>query len=182
VEVRFHHLESKSMEKADSAVQRHRLFKGVVSLPSRYFDASHVKINEDALASAMMLSFTQVFPREILALAVGEPVTGPPPLPAQLSVPTLFIEHGQTWSGSAVTSTNPRGVYVGLGISFEALFQLPNDTKPVKIKLDVWKTPDTAAAKGDDKPEETIYGEMRAETFALFQKKVLGAFFRAPGK
>ena len=179
VEVRFHRLDSKTMDRADGAVQKHRMFKGVVSLPSRYFDAAHEKPNEDALATAIVQRFAQAFPTEILALAVGEPISDPgAQLPPQVTVPTLFIEHGPTWTGSVVTTTNPRGVYVGLGLSFASLFRLPDDTKPLKAKLDVWKAPDTADAKGDDKPEETVYGKMEGDAFAQFQKKLLGAFFK----
>ena len=179
VEIRFHRLESKTFDKADGAVQKHRLFRGVVSLPSRYFDAAHAKNNEDALAAAVVQRFAQAFPTEILALAVGEPISDPgAPLPPQITVPTLFIEHGPSWSGSIVTSTSPRGVFVGLEMSYGALFRIPDDTKPLKNRLDVWKTPDTAGAKGDDKPEETIYAKMASDTFDQFEKRLLNAFFK----
>ena len=54
----------------------------------------------------------------------------------------------------------------------------PKDPKPLHISIDTWKGPNTAAAKGDDKPEETIYGKMQDEGFDLFQKKLLGSFFK----
>jgi hypothetical protein len=179
VELRFHRLVSKTIDKADAAVQKHRLFRGVVSLPSHYFDAAHEKPDEDALASAVVQRFAQSFPTEIVALAVGEPISDPDAqLPAQIMVPTLFIEHGPTWSGSIATSTNPRGVFVGLEMSFSAIFRVPDDTKPLKVRLDVWKAPDTSSAKGDDKPEETIYSKMESDAFDQFQKKLVGAFFK----
>ena len=179
VELRFHRLQSKTMEKADGAVQKHRMFRGVVSLPSRYFDAAHAKKDEDELAAAVIQRFAQAFPTEIVALAVGEPIGDPDaPLPAQIMVPTLFIEHGPTWSGSVITSTTPRGVYVGLQMSFSALFRVPDDTKPLKVRLDLWKAPDTASAKEDDRPEEAIYGKMEGDAFDQFQKKLLASFFK----
>jgi len=179
VELRIHRLVSKTIDKADGAVQKHRMFRGVVSLPSRYFDAAHAKPNEDALATAVVQRFAQSFPTEIVALAVGEPISDPDAqLPAQIMVPTLFIEHGPTWSGSLTTSGNPHGVFVGLEMSFSALFRVPDDTKPLKVRLDVWKAPDTASAKGDDKPEETIYSKMESDAFDQFQKKLVGAFFK----
>jgi hypothetical protein len=179
VELRFHRLESKTLEKADAAMQKHRMFRGVVSLPSRYFDAAHAKPNEAALAAALVQRFAQAFPTEILALAVGEPITdAEAPLPAQITVPTLFLEHGPTWSGSVATPTSPHGVFVGLEMSFNALFRVPDETKPLKVRLDVWKGPDLAGAKGDDKPEETIYSKMQSDSFDQFQKKLLNAFFK----
>jgi hypothetical protein len=180
VELRFHRVESKTMDKADAAVQKHRLFKGVVSLPSHYFDAPHDKTYEDALATAVVQRFASVFPTEIVALAVGEPIADPAaPLPAQIAVPTLFLEHGTAWSGSIVTSHAPNGVFVGLELSLNATFRLPDDTKPVKVKVDGWHAPDTTAAKGDDKPEDTIYGKMHDVAFDQFQKRLLGSFFKS---
>jgi hypothetical protein len=179
VELRFHRLQSKTLEKADAAVQKHRMFRGVVSVPSRYFDAAHAKPNEDELAAAVVQRFAQAFPTEILAFAVGEPIADPDAqLPAQIMVPTLFIEHGPSWTGSIATSAAPRGVFVGLGFSFTALFRVPDDTKPLKLHLDVWKGPDMATAKADDKPEEAVYSKMAGDAFDQFQRRILGSFFK----
>jgi hypothetical protein len=179
VEIRFHRLVLKAMDKADAAVQKHKMFRGVVSDPSRYFDPLHSKPDEDALATAVVQGFARAFPTEIIALAVGEPISDPDaPLPAQITVPTLFIEYGPSWTGSMVASTTPRGIFVGLELSFNALFRLPDDTKPLKVHLDVWKGPDIGSAKDSDKPEETVYSKMQQDAFEQFQKKLLGAFFR----
>jgi hypothetical protein len=179
VEIRFHREMSKTMDKADSAVAKNRNFKGVVSLPSRYFDAAHAKPHEDDLASSVVQRFGQAFPTEILAFAVGEPIADPEaPLPANVLVPTLFLEHGPTWTGSVVTGKNPNGVYVGLGLQYDALFRIPDDPKPLRVKLDVWKGPATTAAKGEDKPEELIYAKMQEEGLEQFKKKLLGSFFK----
>jgi len=183
VEIRFHRQQSKTMDRADGAVQKHRLYKGVVSLPSRYFDAAHDKTYEDALASAVVQRFATAFPTEILALAVGEPIADPAaPLPAQIAVPTLFLEYDTAWSGSVVASHGPNGIFVGLELAFNALFRVPDDTKPVKIKVDAWHAPDVSSAKGDDKPEDTIYAKMHDEAFGQFQKRLLGAFFKSASK
>ncbi|HEY2510202.1 MAG TPA: hypothetical protein VGI39_05080 [Polyangiaceae bacterium] len=184
VELRFHRQVSKSMDKADGAVQKSKYFKGVVSLPSRYFDAAHDKGPEQELANAVVQRFAQIFPTEILALAVGEPVPETDdPLPATVAVPTFFIEHGPTWSGSLSVGGTPKGAFVGLGFGFDALFRLPDDTKPLKVKFDVWKSPDLAEIKGDvSAPEETIYAKMNEDSFTQFQHRLLGAFFKAPGK
>jgi hypothetical protein len=180
VEIRFHRTDSKSMDKADAAAAKSRMFKGVVSTPSRYFDASDEKPYEDALATAIVKRFSDVFPTEIVALAVGEPIADPDaPLPAQVAVPTLFIEHGASWSGSITTSRSPSGVFVGLEITFNALFRVPDDTKPVKVKTDAWHSPNLAAAKDADKPEDTVYAAMHQEAYDQFQKHLLNAFFKS---
>ena len=184
VELRFHRQISKTMDKADLAVQKSKYFKGVVSLPSRYFDAAHDKGPEHELATAVVQRFAQIFPTEILAMAVGEPIAETEEqLPSTIAVPTLFVEHGPTWNGWLSVGGTPKGAFVGLGFGFDALFRLPDDSKPIKIKFDVWKAPDAAELKGDlDAPEETIYAKMIQDSFAQFQRRLLGAFFKAPGK
>jgi hypothetical protein len=182
VEIRFHRERSKTLDKADSAVAKHSMFKGVVSLPSHYFDGDGEKPYEDALVTAIGQRFARVFPAEILVMAVGEPIAGPDtPLPAQIAVPTLFIEHGASWHGALTASKNPHGIYCGLELAFDALFRLPDATKPVKVSVDGWRVPDIAGANGAENPEETIYGEMHAKAFDQFQRRLLGTFFD-PGK
>ena len=86
---RFHRVESKTMDKADTAVQKHRLYKGVVSLPSRYFDAAHEKPWRTRSQPPSCSASRASSPTEIVALAVGEPIADPAaPLPAQITVPT----------------------------------------------------------------------------------------------
>lgn len=180
VEIRFHRQRSKTMDKADSAVAKHAMFRGVVSLPSHYFDGDAEEPFEDALAASMAQRFSRAIPTEILAFVVGEPILGSEaPLPAKIVVPTLFIEHGASWHGAITANRNPRGVFCGLELSFDALFRLPDATKPVKLNVEAWRVPDVAAANGADRPEETIYGEMHAKAFDLFQRRLLGAFFEA---
>jgi hypothetical protein len=182
VEMRFHHLRSKTLEKADAAVGKSAQFRGVVSLPSRYFDDAAEKADLATLAAAITQRFADVFPPEILALTVGEAVADPDaPLPAQLLLPTLFIEYGAVWSGSVQASQNPRGVFVGLELSFDCVFRLPDATKPVSVKVSGWRLPDVAGARDADQPEELLYRGMRQKAVEPFQKKLLSTFFRAPG-
>ena len=114
----------------------------------------------------------------ISGLVVGDPIPDPDaPLPAQIVVPTLFVELGSMWAGSIQASQKPRGVFVGLKLVFDATFRMPDATKPLKVKLDVWRVPELAQAIGADKPEDVVYGLMRSKAFEQFQKKLLGTFF-----
>jgi hypothetical protein len=178
VDVRFHRQRSKTMDKADIAVAKHRLFRGMVSLPSRYFDGEGEKPYEDTLVTAIIARFSRVFPTDILALAAGEPIVGnDTPLPAKIDVPTLFIEHGASWHGAIVSSKDAHATFCGLELSFDALFRLPDSTKPVNVSFNAWSAPDVAAANNTDKPEEIVYGEMHGKAFDLFQRRLLDAFF-----
>jgi hypothetical protein len=180
VEIRFHRLPSKTLEKADHAVGKNAQFKGVVSLPSRYFDDPAEKADLATLAAAISQRFAQTFPAELLSVSVGEPIADPDaPLPAQIASPTMFIEHGAQWSGSIQASQKqPRGVFVGLELGFEAQFRLPDTTKPVRVKVNGWHLPNLATAKDADLPEDAVYREMRQKAVEPFQKKLLATFFR----
>jgi hypothetical protein len=180
VEVRFRTVKSKTMDKADRAAMQSRQWRGVVSLPSRYFDDAAEKGDRDALTAAVAKRFADVFPPEILALGPGAPLTDPDaPLPATILVPTLFVDVSDVWAGSIQASTAPRGVFVGLDLTFDSVFRTPDDPQHVvKVKVQGWKVPDLAAAKDADKPEEVVYAAMRQKGFDQFQKKLLGTFFK----
>ena len=179
VEVRFHRVRSKTMDKADGAVTKHRAFKGAISFPSRYFDAKAVKGDEDALGAANVQRFAGVFPPEVVGVVVGEPISDPEtPLPAQVTLPTLFIEHGPAWSGFIAATKVPRGLFVGLQLTFDATFRLPDDPKPaVRVKVENWYMPSMGAATDAESPEDSVYADMRNKAIDLFKKRLFGAFF-----
>jgi hypothetical protein len=174
VEVRFHWKASKTMDKADGAAGKSRQFKGAVSFPSHYFDAAAAKADLDALATATIQRFAGAFPPDVLALTVGDRLAdADAPSAAPITAPTLFIEHGAKWTGSMQASQKPRGVFAGLELAFEALFRVPDDTKPVKVDVAAWHLPDLSVGRDVDNPEETIYAAMRTVAFQQFQEKLL---------
>lgn len=179
VELRFRRRHSKTLDRADGATAQSRQFKGVVSMPSRYFDEQAEKDDVAALATAISQRFAETFPPEILALSVGEALPDTDmPWPARIAVPTLFVEHGVVWAGAIQASLKPRGVYVGLELSFDASFRLPDDAKGVATKVDGWHQPKLAAAADAEHPEDAVYGEMRHQAFEQFQSQLLAVFFR----
>ncbi len=184
VQIRFRRKIGKSMDKGDSMVGKSKFFAGVASLPSRYFDEKHARAREADLGKAIIDRFQAAFPKEILSFEQGDPIGGDQeePLPA-VTGPTLFIEHLTEWSGGASTTEKPRGIYVGLGVLFEASFRMPEDTKPAyRFKLAGWRGPDVSLAKEEDRPEEKIYQAAAKEDFDLFAKKFLAGFFKPAEK
>jgi hypothetical protein len=178
VDLRFHRRHDKTIDKADSAVGKSREFRGVVSLPSHYLDDAAEKADVDALSAAIVQKFADVFPPEILAVAVADPIADPDaPLPTKVTRPTLFIEHGASWGGSTRASQKPKGVFVGLELGFDATFRMPDDTKPVKVHVAGWHVPDISVAKDSDTPEVLVYTAMRAKAFDQFKTKLLATFF-----
>jgi len=178
VDVRFHTKRSKTLDRADRAASQSRQFKGVVSIPSRYFDDAAEKAERDAFVADVAKRFTDVFTPEILSLTAGDPVTDPDAaLPAQVTVPTLFVEPSVVWAGAIQASHQPRGVFIGVDMVFDAVFRTPDASKPVTVKMDMWRVPELAAAKDSDAPEPIVYAAMRGKAFEQFEKKLLGTFF-----
>jgi hypothetical protein len=178
VEVRFQRKLSPSFDLAEPQVKKSPYYAGVISLPSRYFDESHAKKRETAVAKTLLARFGEVFPDDVLAFRLGEPVADPEaPLP-NTTVPTLFIVHTAQVSAASYLSNNPRGVFVGLGMVFEMTFKVPDDPKPFKFKWTVWRAPDTTP-EGSDLPfTEAVYEDMASEEYHQASQKYLAMFFK----
>lgn len=181
-QIRFHPKSSKTLDKADGLIAKSKMFNGTQSFPSKYFDLPHLQPSENDAAAAIIARFSEAFPKDILSVQLGDLVGDPDaPLPA-VTVPTLFVEHTVEWAGGLVTSTNPRGVFIGAGVTFESSFRLPNDTKPLRFKTADWRAPDVSQMKGELKPEEKVYDSMVRGGFDSFTKRFLATLFRAPPK
>jgi len=183
-DVRFHRKEARSMDTADKNVQKNRYYMGVISTPSRYFDAAHDAPREADMAKQIIARFAEAFPADLLALQVGEAVADPAaPLPP-VTVPTLFIEHTTEWGGIVITSDAPRGVWAGIGVVGEASFRLPDDTKPMRYKFAGWRRPDMSIVRADPtaRPEDKVYDTQERDAFDVFAKKALAVFFKPPPK
>lgn len=180
--IRFRRKNSRTLEKADSVVSKSSMFNGTQSFPSRYFDVAHLQARENDTAAAIIQRFTEAFPKDIVSVQMGEPLSeadGALPAP---QVPTLFIDYGVEWAGGVVTSTNPRGVFIGAGVIFDASFRLPTDAKPLRLKLNDWRSPDVTKLKGESKAEEKLYESLARNCFEVFTKKMVATLFRAPPK
>ncbi len=174
--IRFRRTSPKQMEKADTQIAKNKFFKGVVSLPSRYFDTAHAHPHEDAAGRAIAARMEQVIPKEVLSFEVAPSIDDPEaPLPA-VTAPTLFVEHSEDWTGGLATSPNPRGVYIGIALAYGTTFQIPDDPKPLRFKTTMYRGPEPTLAKDDEKPEEKIYEQIWAEGFALFTKRFLSTY------
>ncbi len=180
--LRFKRKSSRTLEKADSLVSKNQYFMGTQSLPSRYFNEARMSARENDLATALIARFSEAFPKDILALQLGDAVKDEGPLPTP-PVPTLFVEHQVEWAGGVATSTNPRGVFIGAGVMFDSTFRLPTEPpKPLKLKHNDWRGPDPSKLKGESKAEEKLYEEMTRSCFDAFTKKLTAQLFRPPAK
>lgn len=181
IEIRFHRKKDESIGRADAYVVKTPSFMGEVSYPSRYFDEKHGTKRETALGKLLAAKFDNGFSPELFDVQMGAPV--PPETDAlpDVKVPTLWITHTAAWSGLTYVSQKPRGSYVGITFSFEALFVIPGDKQPIKLKSDISKQAPLGLLKDQDlapgAAEDTVYETMATDAFDSFGKKVQALFF-----
>ena len=181
IEIRFRRKKDESMSRADQYVAKTPSFMGEVSYPSRYFDEKHSNKRETALGKLLGTKLDAGLSAELFDVQMGAPLpVDTDPLP-DVKVPTLWITHSAAWSGLTYVSQKPRGSYVGVSFPFEALFVIPGDPKPVKLKSDVSKQAPLALLKDQDlapgPAEDMVYETMATDAFDSFGKKVLALFF-----
>ena len=93
-----------------------------------------------------------------------------------------FITHTAEWSGHSYVSQRPRGSYVGILFPFEALFVIPGDAKPMKLKAEIMKQAALGQLKEDENimpgpAEEKVYEAMATDAFEQFGNKFLVLLF-----
>jgi hypothetical protein len=181
VEVRFQRKPGASLERADQFILKTPTFMGVVTYPSRFFDEKHAVSREAALGKMLTTELDAGFAPELFDVTVG-PVVTEPELPEPKD-PTLFVTHWVEWKGQHYTSARPRGSYIGLNFLFEAVFVIPGDGKPYKLKADIYRHAATRVLKNEElllgpgQAEEKVYETMAQEAFEQFGKKLLASFF-----
>jgi hypothetical protein len=177
VEVRWRRQLKESTRLADTQVKLSAYFMGNHSIPSQYFDAAHSRQRE-AKASEKLLSLLQPhFPSEVLHFELAEAFDAPdakpsnetPPLPSP-SVPTVFITHNVEMTGGYMNA-NPRGIFVGAGLLFEAEFVIPGDAQALSFRYSVWRPPDLQLLKQEGMDTEGVYEAMVGPTFENFAER-----------
>jgi hypothetical protein len=179
VEVRFRCKASQSAERADGQVKKSPFFIGPPSFPSRYFDEVRIRGWEAEVGKMLIERFADVFPKDVMYLEMGGPVAEADPLPP-ITVPTLFVEYALEMSGASYICTKPRGVYVGLGLTAEPTFRIPDDSKPLRYKFSAWRPPDLNPMKLEPPFEQNVYEAMGLAAYSQFAKGYLGFFFKSP--
>lgn len=186
VEVRFRRKKGESIGRADQYVAKTPSFMGEVSYPSRYFDEKHGQKREGVLGKNLATRFDAGLSPELFDVSMGAPLPVDTETLPEVKVPTLFITHSADWSGHSYVSTKPRGSYVGILFPFEAVFVIPGDAKPIKVKADIMKQAALAQLKDEDLPpgpaEDKVYDSMAMEAFESFGNKVLTTFFAKEAK
>ena len=186
VEVRFRRRKSDSLGRADQYVAKTPSFAGEVSYPSRYFDEKHAVKRETPHARTLATRFDTGLSAELFEVLAGAPIGPDVETLPEVKVPTLFIAHGAEWSGHSHVSQKPRGSYVGVTFPFEAIFVIPGDAKPIKLKAEIMKQPPLGLLREEDlqpgPAEEKVYDAMANDALDAFGNKFMALFFAKEAK
>lgn len=190
VEVRFRRKKSESLGRADQYVSKTPSFMGEVSYPSPKFDEKRSTKRETVLGKLLSTKLDAGLSPELFDVTMGAQI----PFDAEalpdakdVKVPTLFITHAAEWSGHSYASTRPRGSYVGILFPFEAVFVIPGDPKPMKLKAEIMKQAALGQLKDDETimpgpAEEKVYEAMATDAFESFGNKFLVLLFAKEAK
>jgi hypothetical protein len=174
VQIRFRRIVRESLEKSDTQIRRDAYYGGEGMLPAQYFDADHAGEREKAAANLLILAWQKAFAPDIVKFELGPQLPESPETPA---VPTLAIEH--TTSGAGIyRNPRPRGVFIGIGLVFEARFQIPGSDGALECKSSSWRVPDLQGLKSGDLKLEDVYPRMGDEGFSRFVKQCISGWFR----
>jgi hypothetical protein len=182
VEVRFRRKKSESLGRADQYVAKTPSFMGEVSYPSLKFDEKRSTKRENVLGKLLATKLDAGLSPELFDVSTGAQVPYDAEALPDVKVPTLFISHAAEWSGHSYVSTRPRGSYVGILFPFEAIFMIPGDPKPMKLKAEIMKQAALGQLKEDETimpgpAEEKVYEAMATDAFEQFGNKFLVLLF-----
>jgi len=175
------------MRAADKMVEKHHWFIGEASYPSRYFDVAHVAPYETSLASTLGDRLGVTFGPTVFTFEEGSRLDDVQDDSPPVDVPTLLLTHVEEWPHTFDGSiTNPRGIWVDVAFSFEAVWLVPGDAEPhpfvLEVKEKIPKDVIEANPEGGtpQRPlEEKIYGAMTADAFRQFEARYLASFVPA---
>ncbi|MEJ7732141.1 MAG: hypothetical protein WKG00_23385 [Polyangiaceae bacterium] len=180
VEVRFRHVPSKEMDRADSLVRQNPMFNGTPSLPSEHLVDARFEPMERETAQAIVAGLGAAIDPEVAVFTPGARVDGAADLPASFPAPTLVINYRVEPSGAAYATKKPRGIFLGLLFFFTTDFVVPGG-EPLRTKVTssqrvpVPMLKDAATARPGTL-EAQIYQAMSKEAFAEIRDHYLAAW------
>jgi hypothetical protein len=177
-EIRFRLKPSQTIERADRKAMSSGHYPGADALPSKYVSTDALRPREQRVAEAIVKSFTEAFPPDVLSARAGEPLSADAPNPA--TVPTLAIEYAPEWSGGTTLSVRRNTVFAGLAFAFDASFALPEGA-PLKVSSKSWRGAELWKIKADgltrEEFEQNVYDTMIDGAFDQLGKKLVVTLF-----
>lgn len=177
VQIRFRGQLGMSAQGADVIVRRSRYFGGNVTLPRRHFRGKRMKRREKMTTESLITALQPLFPPEIIHFTAGaalpalEPDATDRTLP-EVTVPTLFVGHRTELSGGTV-NLQPRGIFMGAGIFFEAIFVIPGQKAKLTHRITTWQSPSRQVLKLKKRSTGDVYEHLARRSFSQFLRKYL---------
>jgi hypothetical protein len=172
VSIRFVRRIPDSVEAADQLVKMSAYFMGKQSVPSQYYTGDYAARREASSASQIASAINAPFPADVVHAEMVPPLVGADPIPPPAE-PTLYVEYIPEMAGGYM-SDKPRGVFVGVGMTFKASFQLPKDNQPLEMKSSLWRAPSPGILRNVGTTVADVYEKMAGESFARFTRDFLG--------
>ncbi|HEX3593770.1 MAG TPA: hypothetical protein VHU80_01675 [Polyangiaceae bacterium] len=178
VSIRFARRTPDSVAAADQLVKMSAYFMGKQSVPSQYYTGDYATKRESASGEQIAAAINAPFPADVLHAEVVPPLVGQEPLPAPTE-PTLFIDYAPDMAGGYM-SDKPRGVFVGVGMTFKASFLIPKDNQPLEMKSSLWRAPNPQILRSEGTGVADVYEKMASESFGKFTRDFLTLLGQKP--
>jgi hypothetical protein len=170
VDIRIRRELPPSIERADTAIKKSAYFTGQKSLPSQYFDGAVAETREAAVTQALAEVLQRAFSPSVVQFVTkpGESGTAT----ETVTRPTLLLNYKTEMSGG-YTTNRPRGVYVGLGMMFQAAGLVPGVKDTFRFRDSSWLPPDINEISKNLLRPEQVYEANAKEGFERFLNRLL---------
>ncbi|HVU04234.1 MAG TPA: hypothetical protein VHE30_20895 [Polyangiaceae bacterium] len=169
VHVEFVRRMPESVDAADGQVKRSGYYMGKQSIPSQYFQGDYAEKREQALWEKIAKALEEPFSRDMIDVLPKELVTEP----KTDAGPAIVIDYAPEMAGGFM-SPKPRGVFVGVGMTFKATITIPGDpTPPLEVKSQQWRAPNPLILQREGTTVADVYESMAKDGFDKFEKSFL---------
>jgi hypothetical protein len=165
---------SPTLADADAAVDGSNKFAGLVSHPSPWLDPSDDDATRSTIFAAVRARFAEVFPAEILDVALTDSEAD------VANGPALIVHHHVDWSGDLVVAPGFPGILVGARFAFDAELVLPDGGAPRGLSTTIDEHPNatpTTRVDGAPPPEQAVYAAMTASAADAARADVIALLF-----
>lgn len=174
--VRFQRVVLDKVARADKVVSNSKFFVPSM-LPSQYFDAQRSRVREQQLFDTFERRFKSAFEPEVLSLELGEPIEPGQELKPQPERPLVLISHSTTMGGG-IGNTRPNGIFVGVGLVFEARLFVPGRAEPLELRYSTWRMPDLLKLREGRIDVPQVYEQMAQSAFENFEQRLANWLIR----
>ena len=176
--VRFQRIVLDKVARADKQVSNSKFFIKSM-LPSQYFDAERSRVREKQLFESLEARFKTAFDEDVLALKLDAPIEPGQELEADPKQPLLVVSHSTTMGGG-IGNTRPNGIFVGVGLVFEARLYVPERADPLHLRYSTWRMPDLLKLREGRLTVPQVYENMAEAAFDNFEQRLTDWLVREP--